>query len=104
MCIDVRLLNMTLCGGNKETIMVRGISLVMALLLVANVALAQSRARPNAASEDDACKVDSHRYCQHVFPPQRELPPDPFEMLSCLQEHRAKLSSACNEMLKGRGV
>jgi len=102
--IDGRILNVTLCGGNKEAIMVRCISLVVALLLVANVALAQSRARPNAASEGDACKVDSHRYCQHVFPAQRDLPPDPFEMLSCLQEHRAKLSKACNEMLKGRGV
>ena len=84
--------------------MVRGISLILASLLIANVASAQNRVRPNAARDDDACKADTHRYCQHVFPAQRELPPDPFEMLSCLQEHRAKLSSACNEMLKGRGV
>jgi hypothetical protein len=83
--------------------MVRGISLLMALLLIANVASAQTRVRPNAP-DDDACKADTHRYCQHVFPAQRDLPPDQFEMLSCLQEHRAKLSKACNEMLKGHGI
>jgi len=75
----------------------------MASLLIANVASAQNRVRPNAAP-DDACKADTHRYCQHVFPAQRDLPPDQFEMLSCLQEHRAKLSKACNEMLKGHGI
>jgi hypothetical protein len=84
--------------------MVRGISLILASLLIANVASAQNRVRPNAAPDDDACKADTHRYCQHVFPAQRELPPDQFEMLSCLQEHRAKLSKACNEMLKGHGI
>lgn len=108
--IDDRNLNMALCLGipiycrNKEAIMVRAIAFVIALLLIANVAAAQSRVRPNAAPDDDACKVDTHRYCQHVFPAQRELPPDQFEMLSCLQEHRAKLSKACNEMLKGHGI
>lgn len=84
--------------------MVRGISFVIVLLVISNVALAQNRVRPNAARDDDACKADTHRYCQHVFPAQRDLPPDQFEMLSCLQEHRAKLSKACNEMLKGHGV
>jgi hypothetical protein len=108
--IDGRNLNVALFLGmpiyrlNKEAIMVRGISFAIILLLIANVASAQNRARPNAAPDDDACKVDSHRYCQHVFPAQRELPPDQFEMLSCLQEHRAKLSKACSEMLKGHGI
>lgn len=83
--------------------MVRSVSFVIALLLTANAASAQNRFRPNA-QEHDACKVDSHRFCQSVFPAQRDLPPDQFEMLSCLQEHRAKLSKACNEMLKGHGV
>jgi len=83
--------------------MVRGILLIMASLLIANVASAQTRVRPNAL-DDAACKADTHRYCQHVFPAQRDLPPDQFEMLSCLQEHRAKLSKACNEMLKGHGI
>lgn len=84
--------------------MVRGISFVIVLLLIANVASAQNRARPNAAPDDDACKADTHRYCQHVFPAQRDLPPDQFEMLSYLQEHRAKLSKACNQMLKGHSI
>ena len=107
---DGRNLNVALFLGisiyrlNKEAIMVRGISFVIVLLLIANVASAQNRARPNAAPDDDACKADTHRYCQHVFPAQRDLPPDQFEMLSCQQEHRAKLSKACNEMLKGRGI
>jgi hypothetical protein len=83
--------------------MVRGISLLMALLLIANVTSAQTRVWPNAP-DDDACKADTHRYCQHVFPAQPDLPPDQFEMLSCLQEHRTKLSKACNEMLKGHGI
>ena len=110
MRIDGRNLNVALFLGisiyrlNKEAIMVRGISFVIVLLLIANVASAQNRARPNAAPDDDACKADTHRYCQHVFPAQRDLPPDQFEMLSCLQEHRAKLSKACNEMLKGHGI
>jgi Cysteine rich repeat len=84
--------------------MVRGNSLTLALLLIANVASAQIRVRPNAAPDHDACKADTHRYCQHVFPAQRDLPPDQFEMLACLQEHRAKLSKACNEMLMGHGI
>jgi cysteine rich repeat protein len=108
--IDDRNLNVALFLGirtyrlNKEAIMVRGISFVITLLLISNVASAQNRSRPNAAPNDDACKIDSHRYCQHVFPAQRDLPPDQFEMLSCLQEHREKLSKACNEMLKGHGI
>jgi len=108
--IDDRNLNVALFLGiriyrlNKEVIMVRGISFVITLLLISNVVLAQNRSRPNAAPNDDACKIDSHRYCQHVFPAQRDLPPDQFEMLSCLQEHREKLSKACNEMLKGHGI
>ena len=109
MCIDGRNLNVALFRHipiyrlNKEAIMVRAISFVIALLLISNIASAQNRARPNAAPDDDACKADSHRYCQRVFPAQRDLPPDQFE-ISCLQEHRAKLSKACNEMLKGHGV
>ncbi len=43
--------------------MVRGISLILASLLIANVASAQNRVRPNAAPDDDACKADTHRYC-----------------------------------------
>jgi Cysteine rich repeat len=88
---------------NKEAIMVRSILLVITLLLIANIASAQNRFRPKAADED-ACKIDSHRFCQHIFPAQRDLPADQFQMLSCLQEHRAKLSKACSEMLKGHGV
>ena len=84
--------------------MVRSIPFVVALLLIATVASAQNQARPSGKPDDDACKADSHRYCPHVFPAQRDLPPDQFEMLSCLQEHRAKLSKACNEMLKGHGI
>ena len=80
MCIDGRNLNVALFRHipiyrlNKEAIMVRAISFVIALLLISNIASAQNRARPNAAPDDDACKADSHRYCQRVFPAQRDLP------------------------------
>jgi hypothetical protein len=81
--------------------MVRSMSLVVMVLLISHAASAQNR---RGAPDEDACHGDSHRFCQSVFPPERDLPPDQFKMFLCLQEHRAKLSKACSEMLRGHGV
>jgi len=84
--------------------MLRSVSLAVALVLVANAASAQTKFRPQGSAEDKACRGDSHRLCQEVFPDDKSLEPDRFKMLACLQQHRAKLSKACNEMLQNHGV
>ena len=86
--------------------MIRRSLLVVALVVVSSAALAQNNQlrRPSSNDNGDACHGDAHRFCQQVFPPQKELEPDPFKMLACLQAHRARLSRGCDEMLRSKGV
>ena len=89
----------------RSVIAVRGALILFALLiLTSGAALAQNKFRPKGTAEENACKGDSHRYCQEVFPPEKEAEPDQFKMLSCLQAHRAKLSKSCTDMLQNHGV
>lgn len=84
--------------------MLRSLSLVVGLVLVTTTASAQNKFRPQGSAEDRACRGDSHRLCQDVFPADKSAEPDQFKMLACLQQHRAKLSKACSEMLQNHGV
>lgn len=47
--------------------------------------------------ERDACHPDVMKFC-------RELVPDQFKVLSCLQTNRTRLSNACKGVLAGHGV
>ena len=67
--------------------------LTLAVISMANVALAQNQ-MPHSAAEERACRGDAHRFC-------RDKLGDEFEVASCLQMHQAHLSSACRAVLQG---
>ena len=79
---------------------------LIVLLAVSTAASAQSnKFRPAAGGDDGrACHGDAHRFCRDLLPANRDEPPDQFKMLACLQDHRAKLSRPCAEMLQKNGV
>ncbi|MGC2809070.1 MAG: cysteine rich repeat-containing protein [Bradyrhizobium sp.] len=62
---------------------------VMALVLVASSASAQR--------EHDACARDVARHCRAVMNDGDSA------VLACLQQHRARISKACNKVLTEHG-
>jgi len=73
-------------------------------LLIAMLAVSSSFARADnvpqfgpahTTAEERACKGDAHRFCKEVLS-------DEFQVASCLQEHRDKVSHACRAVLEGR--
>lgn len=46
--------------------------------------------------EQAACRPDSNRFC-------REVEPDTFRVLACLQHNRTKISTACRKVLERYG-
>jgi hypothetical protein len=54
-------------------------------------------AQQATSSEEAACRPDVRRYC-------RGLSPDPSVVLPCLQSNRARLSKACQNVLRSHGV
>lgn len=89
------------------------IALAIVLVTAATPCLAQSRghgksAAPTAqdgtvqegtAEENSACRRDTRRLCRHV-----KVDEGSGSFLACLQEHRAKLSKACREVLELHGM
>lgn len=49
--------------------------------------------------QETACRPDVRKYC-HQLPPNAS----DAEFLSCLQDHRAKLSTPCRKVLESNGV
>ena len=47
--------------------------------------------------EQRACAPDSARFC-------KKFEPDAFQVLGCLQQNRARISKACETVLRNRGV
>jgi type II secretory pathway component PulL len=76
--------------------MVRSVTLVLALLL-SSAALAQNPVEPHTQKDEDACDRDAHRFC-------KDLIPDQFRVLTCLQENRSKLSKPCQGVLQTHGM
>jgi hypothetical protein len=64
---------------------------VMALILVASGASAQGR------HEHDACARDVVRHCRAVMNDGDSA------VLACLQQHRTRISRACNKVLTEHG-
>jgi hypothetical protein len=62
------------------------------LLSVSTSAIAQQRS--GTPEEQAACTRDVQRYCRPV------IDQGDFTILACLQQHRAKLTVACNQVLK----
>jgi len=72
----------------------------LALLLlsqsVSTGAIAQQQ-RSGTPEEQAACSRDVQRFCRPV------IDQGDFTILACLQEHRPKLTAACNQVLKNHG-
>jgi hypothetical protein len=67
--------------------------------LSVSTALAQQQQtqRSGTPEEQAACTRDVQRYCRPV------IDQGDFTILACLQQHRPKLSVACNQVLKNHG-
>ena len=72
--------------------------LVSSLLLsaVSSDAFAQPD-RSGTPEEQKACARDVQRFCRPV------IDQGDFTILACLKEHRAKISTACDQVLKNNG-
>ena len=68
---------------------------LVSLTVSSNVAFAQQRS--GTAEEQKACTRDVQKFCRPVID-QGDL-----TILACLKEHRAKISPACNQVLKNNG-
>jgi hypothetical protein len=70
--------------------------LAVAMSLVApTAALAQTQATKR---EQSACNGDTRRYCRTA------IAGGDMSVLSCLQEHRTRLSRSCKKVLESNGV
>jgi cysteine rich repeat protein len=74
---------------------VRLIFLAAALLILSSSAMAQS----GTPEEQAACRPDVRRFCYRIKPNEGSN-----AYLSCLQEHRVKLSVRCRAVLERHGV
>ena len=63
---------------------------------VSTSAIAQQQ-RSGTPQEQAACSRDVQRHCRRV------IDQGDFTILACLQQHRPKLSAACNQVLKSNG-
>ena len=77
--------------------MLRTIVIATLFASAATGALAQASNRSVTAQEQKACAKDVSRYCRTVMN-EADL-----VILSCLQQHRAKISKACDAVLASHG-
>ena len=64
---------------------------------VSSNAVAQQQARSGTADEQKACVRDVQRHCRAV------MDQGDFTVLACLEQHRPKISAACDQVLKSHG-
>ena len=69
------------------------LALVLLSILVSTGVLAHS----GSEQEQQACTRDVERYCRKV------MDQGDFTVLACLQQFRAKISPACDQVLKNHG-
>ena len=62
---------------------------------VSTSAMAQQRS--GTPEEQKACTRDVERFCRSV------MDQGDFTVLACLKDHRAKISTACDQVLKAHG-
>jgi hypothetical protein len=72
-------------------------TLIPLSLLVSTGAIAQQQQRSGTAAEQAACTRDVQRHCRPV------IDQGDFTVLACLQQNRAKLSKACEQVLTNHG-
>jgi hypothetical protein len=73
-----------------------GLTLTLLSLSISTAAIAQQQ-RGGTPEEQAACTRDVQRHCRPV------IDQGDFTVLACLQQHRAKLSKACDQVLKNHG-
>jgi len=73
-------------------------AVILLSLCVCTGAIGQTQPqRSGTPQEQAACTRDVQRHCRPV------IDQGDFTILACLQEHRPKLSVACNQVLKEHG-
>jgi len=72
-------------------------ALTLLSVSVATGAIAQQQQRSGTAEEQAACNRDVQRHCRAV------INQGDFTILACLQQNRAQISAACNQVLKNHG-
>jgi hypothetical protein len=77
------------------------VSLAVLLTCGSTVTMAQAQQQPQPHSgteaEQRACARDVSRFCREV------MDQGDFTILACLQQHRPKLTKACNQVLLNHG-
>jgi hypothetical protein len=74
------------------------LALILLSLSVSTAAVAEPQPQRSGTPEEQAaCSRDVQRYCRPV------IDQGDFTILACLQEHRPKLTVACNQVLKNHG-
>jgi len=71
------------------------LALTLVSISVSSGTLAQ--AQRGTAEEQKACTRDVQKFCRPV------IDQGDFTILACLKEHRAKISAACDQVLKSNG-
>ena len=74
--------------------------LALALVSSATAAFAQQAIQPQRSGtpqEQAACNRDVQRHCRSI------INQGDFAILACLQQNRARISTACNQVLKNHG-
>jgi hypothetical protein len=71
--------------------------LALALLSIPVSTGAIAQQRSGTPDEQKACARDVQRFCRPV------IDQGDFTILACLQQHRPKLSQACDQVLKNHG-
>jgi len=72
-------------------------ALTLLSVSVPAAAIAQQQQRSGTAEEQAACSRDVQRFCRPV------IDQGDFTVLACLQQHRPKISKACDQVLKSHG-
>jgi hypothetical protein len=73
------------------------LALILLSLSVSTGAIAQQQQRSGTPEEQAACSRDVQRHCRPV------IDQGDFTVLACLQQNRAKLSKACEQVLRNHG-
>jgi hypothetical protein len=71
--------------------------LAVALLSIPVSTSAIAQQRSGTPDEQKACARDVQRFCRSL------MDQGDFTILACLQQHRPKLSAACDQVLKNHG-
>ncbi len=72
------------------------LALTLLSIPLTSQAFAQQQ-RGGTAEEQKACTRDVQKFCRPV------IDQGDFTILACLKEHRSKISSACDQVLKNNG-